>query len=195
MNRTDAKSATMLRSSSGLRKLARLIVSGSEGFAAVEFAMILPFMLLLYLGSFEISEAIAVKRQVTLTASTVTNIVTQYASISQTSDMPDILKASSTVLTPYPAAKATVVVSLVTVDSSGNAKVSWSQALNGTARSNGQAISLPSGLNVPNTSVVLGETTYAYTPLMDFLHMGTLNLYSSVYMSPRSSSGTINLTP
>jgi hypothetical protein len=30
---------------------------------------------------------------------------------------------------------------------------------------------------------------------MDFIHVGTLDLYSSVYMSPRSSSGTILLTP
>jgi Flp pilus assembly protein TadG len=157
--------------------------------------MILPFMLLLYLGSFELSEAIAVKRQVTLTASTVANIVTQYSSISQTNDMPDILDASGTVLTPYPVAKAIVTVSLVTVDGSGNAKVTWSQCLNGTARQTGQAVTLPTGLNIPNTSIVMGETTYAYTPIIDFLHMGTLNLYSSVYMSPRSSSGTIILTP
>ncbi|MGD0190264.1 MAG: TadE/TadG family type IV pilus assembly protein [Rhizomicrobium sp.] len=195
MNRTDAKAAVAPRQRLRLLDATRRILSRSDGFAAVEFAMILPFMLLLYLGSFEISEAIAVKRQVALTASTVANIVTQYASVSQTNDMPDILDASSTVLTPYPAAKAVVTVSLVTVDANGNATVTWSQCLNGTARQAGQAVTLPAGLNVPNSSVVMGETSYAYTPIMDFLHMGTLNLYSSVFMSPRSSSGTINLTP
>jgi hypothetical protein len=34
--------------------------------------------------------------------------------------------------------------------------------------------------------------TYAYTPILDFLHIGNLNLYSSVYMLPRASN-TINL--
>jgi hypothetical protein len=58
-----------------------------------------------------------------------------------------------------------------------------------------QSVLLPTGLNVPNTSLVLGETTCPYAPLMDFMHMGTLNLYSSIYMLPRFSSGTITLMP
>jgi Flp pilus assembly protein TadG len=165
------------------------------GLAAVEFALLLPFMLLLYLGSFEICQAISVKRQVALTASTVANIVTQYASISATNDLPDILNASVTVLTPYPSTNAVVTVSLIGVNSSGNATVTWSQSLHGTPRQVGQSVSLPSGLNVPNTNLVLGETTYPYAPLMDFMHMGTISLYSSIYMLPRSTSGTIILTP
>ncbi|HTT82605.1 MAG TPA: hypothetical protein VMF67_03910, partial [Rhizomicrobium sp.] len=77
---------------------------------------------------------------------------------------------------------------------SGNATITWSQALNGTGRIVGQAVTLPAALDVPNTSLVWGETTYAYTPTIDLLHLGVMDLYSSVYMSPRSSSGTINLT-
>jgi len=177
------------------RSAARLLATQSGGIAAVEFAIILPLMLLLYLGSFEIAEAVALKRQVALTASTVANIVTQYATISKTTEMPDILDASSAVLTPYPVSNAVVTVSLISIDGNGNATVAWSQALNGGGRKVGQTVTLPVGLDVPNTSVVLGETTYAYAPLMDFIHIGTLDLYSSVYMSPRSSSGTILLGP
>jgi Flp pilus assembly protein TadG len=172
----------------------RALASHRGAMAAVEFAIVLPLMLLLYLGSFEIAQAVAIKRQVALTASTVANIVTQYASISQSTQMPDILDASATVLTPYQVANAVVTVSLITIDSKGNATVTWSQSLNGTARQVGQSVTLPAGLDIPSTSLVFGETSYAYTPLMDFLHLGQLSLYSSVYMSPRSSSGTIQLT-
>jgi Flp pilus assembly protein TadG len=164
------------------------------GLAAVEFAIILPFMLLLYLGSFEISQAVAVKRQVTLTASTVANIVSQYATISASNDLPDILNASSVVLTPYSSSNAVVTVTVIGIDASGKATVTWSQSLHGTPRTVGATVTLPASLDVPNTSLVLGETTYAYTPLIDFMKMGTLSLYSSVYMLPRSSSGTILLT-
>jgi len=176
------------------RSVAGFVATGS-GLAAIEFAIILPLMLLLYLGSFEIAEAVSLKRQVVLTASTVANIVTQYASISQTSEMPDILNASSAVLAPHPVANAIVTVSCIKIDGNGTATVAWSQSLNGAARNIGQTVNLPPGLDVPNTSLILGETTYAYNPLMDFMHIGTLDLYSSVYMSPRSSSGTIILTP
>jgi Flp pilus assembly protein TadG len=195
MSRTDMNNANQSASVHRSRSAARLLATQSGGIAAVEFAIILPLMLLLYLGSFEIAEAVALKRQVALTASTVANIVTQYATISKTTEMPDILDASSAVLTPYPVSNAVVTVSLISIDGNGNATVAWSQALNGGGRKVGQTVTLPVGLDVPNTSVVLGETTYAYAPLMDFIHIGTLDLYSSVYMSPRSSSGTILLGP
>lgn len=174
--------------------LARRLARHRGGLAAIEFAIILPAMLLMYLGAYEITEAIAIQRLVTMTASTVANIVTQYASISQSETMPDILNASETVLTPYPSTNATVVVSLVTINASGQATVTWSQALNGNARTVGQVVTLPAGLDTPNTSVVWGETTYSYTPTIDYLNLGTMSLYSSVYMLPRSSSGTITLT-
>jgi Flp pilus assembly protein TadG len=163
-----------------------------RGFAAVEFALILPFMLLLYLGSVELTQGIMIDRQVALTADTVTNIVAQYTTISASQQLPDILNASAQIFEPNPSAPASVVVSLIAIDSAGNATVSWSQALNGTPLTKGQSISVPSNLDIPNTTLVYGQAGYAYTPWFDFLGIGTLNLSSSVYMSPRASS-TINL--
>jgi Flp pilus assembly protein TadG len=174
--------------------LANRFFRANQGVAFVEFALLLPFMCLLYLGTVEVVPMISADRRVALTASTVANVTTQYATISASATMPDILNASADVLAPYSSSNATVVVSLITIDASGNATITWSQALNGTARPIGQGVTLPSGLAVPNTSLVWGETTYAYTPQFDLLNLGTTNLYSSVYMTPRSTSGTINLT-
>lgn len=177
---------------STLRQKLRRFPAAESGIAAVEFALLLPFMALLYLGGFEVMQEIAIKRQVALTASTVASIVTQYSSISQSQTMPGILAASSAVLTPYSAAKAVVTVTCITINSAGTATVAWSQSLNGTGRTVGSTISLPSALDVPNTTVILGETTYSYTPVIDFMHLGTMSLYSSVYMLPRQP-GTITL--
>jgi Flp pilus assembly protein TadG len=123
--------------------LASRFVRGTQAVAAVEFAFILPLMVVLYLGTFEIVPIIAVKRLVTLTASTVANVTTQYASISVSTTMPDILNASSDVLTPYASSNATVVVSLITIDGTGKATVTWSQALNGAARTIGHPAARP----------------------------------------------------
>jgi Flp pilus assembly protein TadG len=167
-------------------------ISDQRGVSAVEFALILPVMVLIYLGGYEITQALAINRLVALTSGTVTNLVSQYTTISASTQMPDILNASEQVLTPYPSSNATVVVSSITIDNSGKATVAWSQSLNGAARTIGAAMSLPAALDTPNTTVIFGETTYAYTPLIDFIKMGTLNLHSSVYMLPRAST-TINL--
>ena len=163
-----------------------------RGIAAVEFALILPVMLVLYLGGIEISQEVSVARLTSLTASTVANLVSQYTVVSASQTLPDILNASSAVLTPYPQANAVVTVSCISIDSHGNATVAWSQSLNGTARPTGQAVTVPAALDTPNTQLVFGETTYAYTPWIDFLHIGTRNIYSSIYMLPRAST-TITL--
>ena len=73
-----------------------------RGMAAVEFALVLPFLLLLFLGSVELTRGIQVDRQVALTADTVTNLVAQYTTISKSQQMPDILNASVQIFPPYP---------------------------------------------------------------------------------------------
>jgi len=166
-----------------------------RGLAAVEFAILLPVMVLFYLGSYQISDAIGADRMTTLAASTVANITTQYSTISASNDMPGILDAAATVLTPYNVANAKITVSLINISANGSATVGWSQSMNGTARIVGSSVTVPPALDTPNTSLVFGEVTYAYTPLYDYLNLGTVNLYQSVYMLPRSQSGTITLTP
>jgi len=167
--------------------------AAQSGIAAVEFALILPFMALLYLGGFEVMEEISCERQVSLTASTIASIVSQYSTISQSQAMPGILAASTAVLTPFSSTNAVVTVSCITIDNTGKATIAWSQALNGTGRVVGSTVTLPAALDVANTTVILGETTYSYTPVIDFMNIGTKSLYSSIYMLPRQP-GTIVLT-
>jgi Flp pilus assembly protein TadG len=165
----------------------------TSGLAAIEFAIVAPVMLLAYLGGLELSEGISLKRMVALTAITVTNLVAQYTSISASKDMPDILKASTQVLAPHPANAATVVVTCISIDNTGKATIAWSQALNGSARTAGATIAVPAALDVKNTTLILGEVSYIYTPIIDFLKHGTFTLTSSIYMYPRASTN-INLT-
>ncbi len=177
-----------------LRTLRKRLGKDQRGVAAVEFALVLPVMLLMYFGGVEITQAVMVNRLVALTATTVTNLTSQYTTISASTDMPDILNASAEVLAPNPASNAKVVVSLIAIDSKGNATVSWSKTLNGTALTTGQSVTVPAALAVPNTTLVYGQVTYAYSPAFDFIKSAPFNLRSAVYMSPRNST-TINLAP
>jgi len=174
--------------------LIRRFRRNDRGVSAVEFALLAPVMLTLYLGSFEVTQAIALDRLVKLTSSTVTNLVAQYTSISATNDMPDILQASVQVLAPNSSANAAVVVSCLTIDATGNATVTWSKALNGAARTTGQTVTVPTALDTPNTVLILGETSLPYQSPIQFLPLGVWNLHAATYMFPRASS-TINLTP
>ena len=59
--------------------------------------MLLPLLLTLYLGTFEVSQAIDINRKVTLTSRTVADLASQVSSISNT-DMTNLLSASSAVM-------------------------------------------------------------------------------------------------
>jgi Flp pilus assembly protein TadG len=168
-----------------LQHLARLR-RDQDGVSAVEFAMLLPLMLTLYLGAVEISQAVGINRKVTLTSRTVADLATQVSSISS-SDMSNILSASSAVIAPYDTTKLKVTVSEVTIDANGSAKIVWSCTLGGTARTVGSTVTLPAALKVASTSLIWGEAAYTYKPTIGYVVTGTLNLSDHIYMRPRLS--------
>ena len=156
----------------------------SDGVSAVEFALVLPLMLLMYIGSVELDDGLALQFKVTETARTVSDLASQYVAI-QASDMSNILGAASTVVAPFPAANMAVTVSEVTTDANGQGTVTWSCSLNGTGRTIGSAVTLPANLQTANISLILGEVTYPYTPQLGYVITGTVNIHENTYFFPR----------
>ncbi|HXQ83222.1 MAG TPA: TadE/TadG family type IV pilus assembly protein [Xanthobacteraceae bacterium] len=169
-----------------LTRLARF-VHDRRGVSALEFAMLLPLMMTLYLGSVETSQGIAASRKVTLTAHTLADLSSQYTDITN-ADMSNILNAASAIMAPYPVAGLQAVVSELSINAQGQASVVWSDTLNGTPRSVGQVVNVPSALAVPNTYLVLSEVQYGYDPTYGYVLTGTLTLSDQMYMRPRQST-------
>jgi Flp pilus assembly protein TadG len=155
--------------------------------SAIEFAMVLPVMLTFYLGTAEVSDAVGIDRKVTLTAHTAADLVSQVSSINN-ADMNNLLSASTAVIAPYNATPLSVTVSLITIDANGSAKITWSDSRNGSARSVGSSVSLPTALKVPSTSLVWSEVSYAYKPAIGYVITGTISLKDQLYMRPRLST-------
>jgi len=162
-------------------------VSDRRGISAVEFAIVLPFMVALYAGSIEFGEGLSTEYKATLAARTVADIASQYVSIDAPT-MTSILGAASTVMTPYSANNMTVVLSEVTTDAKGHGTITWSAAQNGNAHTVGQAVALPADLQIPSISLLWGEVTYPYTPSVGYIATGTISLYETQYFYPRLST-------
>ena len=99
--------------------------------------------------------------------------------------MSDILAASATVATQFVSSNLKVTVSSITIDSTGKATVAWSDSYNGTARSVGSTVTLPTALAVANSSLIWGEVTYSYKPMFGWVMTGTFNMGDTIYMRPR----------
>jgi Flp pilus assembly protein TadG len=162
-----------------------------RGVSAVEFAFIAPVMIGLYLGCAEISDGVAADRKVSLIVDALANLSAQVTTIS-TSDMTNILNASSSIISPYSAGNLQATVSCLKIDSNGRVTVAWSATMNGTARAAGSSVSIPSALAVPNSQLLYGEASYAYTPTVGYTITGTLTLSDHMYMAPRITAPTYN---
>ena len=155
-----------------------------SGVSAVEFALILPIMLTLYLGGNEIGTALTISRKVTHVTSSLSDLAAQSKTITNT-DMTNILNAASAVVAPYKVANLKVTVSSVKVDANKVATVAWSDALNTTARSRGSSVTLPASLLVASSTVIWAEAQYSYTPAIGYMITGTMKLSDQLYMKPR----------
>jgi Flp pilus assembly protein TadG len=180
-----------------------------RGVSAVEFALLLPLMLTMYFGSIVITEAISVNRQVTLVASTVAEITSQFSQVAS-SDVTNILGAASAVLNggqtpaPFPLANAQVKLSSVKIDSTNGtpvATIAWSQALTGSGRALGSTVtgSIPSGLLTATphsvSYLIWGEASYNYTPVVGSAVWtgvnGTNSMSDQIFLRPRQSTCVI----
>ncbi len=128
----------------------RRFAEDRSGSSVVEFALLLPLMMTMYFGSIQVTDAISADRQVTLVASTVAEITSQYSQVA-TSDVTNILTAAASVMAPFSftSANATVTLSSITVDNNGNATIAWSRCLNGTARPAPSPISFRQDCSLP----------------------------------------------
>lgn len=169
------------------------LVHGESGVAAVEFAAVVPFMLLAYLGSVELGTGVAINRKVAVTTRAVADLATRYTTI-KNADMAGILGSAGAIMAPYDPTRLAVTVSEITVDAKGNASVAWSDTQGGSARATGSPMTLPATLQTPGVSYILGEVQYDYKPAIGYVLSGTVPLSNHIFMSPRES-GSITRAP
>jgi Flp pilus assembly protein TadG len=158
-----------------------------RGVAAIEFALLLPIVVMVYLVGFEIAEAASVYRKLTDTTVQLANVTAQYTTMSQT-DVGNVMGASSQIMTPYSTGTLSIVLSEVTTDASGAGTVTWSQAYQTTALKAGSAVTMPPGFATPATNYILVQTTYGYTPSIGSAFMGPIKMSDQIFMLPRQSS-------
>ncbi len=161
------------------------VTSDRQGVAAVEFALILPFLLILLIGMAETVSALNHDRKVSQIASSVTDLVAQAETVSS-SDISDIMLAAEEILKPYSATGLEVIVASVTFDDEGDAEVDWSKDnSNGSPWSAGSAppVEFPDTIAVAGTSLVVGQSTYDYVPMFAALAQNIFPRATSIELS------------
>lgn len=163
-----------------LRRLGR----DNCGVGAVEFALVLPVLLIIYLGGVELSHTVTVDRKVTSVTSAVGDLVAQGTAIDD-DEMANIFDAARMIVFPYDVATLTMVVTSVDVTEDGDTVI-WSDAFHGTQRAEGSEVTLPAGVRIEGTTLIMAEVQYDYVPTLGQMFTDTVHLSDTLYFRPRS---------
>jgi Flp pilus assembly protein TadG len=174
------------------RALAPALLKNTSGLAATEFALTLPIMLVLFFGTVEMSNGVAVYRNVTLMAHTLSDLTAQSISVGSTTDLQNFFAASNGVMAPYSTAPIMQTITEIWINPSGQAFVQWSCTMaNGCGgTSPGTAVTIPANLAAaPNSYVIYSQVSYVYTPVIGYVMSKTgVTLSDFAYTRPRQSA-------
>jgi Flp pilus assembly protein TadG len=174
----------------------RRFYDAHDGVAAVEFAMVLPFLFLAYAGMVDVAQLVMANRKVTQLTSTLSDLTARLQTAPVT-EIDNIFAAAGTVLLPYDVRSATMIISSVIVDSAGVGRICWSSSFppKTPTPARGTRVTLPDSAKVPNTSVIMASASYSFTPIVGQLHLpflgdfgiGTVTLGNSpIFTRPRT---------
>jgi Flp pilus assembly protein TadG len=168
----------------------RDLLRHTGGVAAIEFALVVPLVIIVYAGGFEIVQAATVNRKLTDTTVQLANVTTQYTAVAATPDLANIFAASAQIMAPYPTSSLTIVVTEVQTDKNSIGTVAWSQGypVASSCLAKNSVVALPTGFASPNSYYILVQTTYSYAPTIGSAFVHTIPMSDQIFMVPRQST-------
>ncbi|PYF01732.1 Flp pilus assembly protein TadG [Rhodopseudomonas faecalis] len=164
----------------------------TTGIGAVEFALILPLMLLLFFGVVEASTGVAVKRKLSVVTQSVSDLISRFETVTDV-DVNNVFMIGDTIMTPYSTLELKARVSEVYVDpADGAGRVQWSRG--DAPHAQGFAVQVPSALIArdskgkvaANQYLIFSEVEYDYKPTVGYV-FGTIKMQDRTFTRPRLS--------
>ena len=176
-----------------MRELLRRFAKGQRATAAIEFALVFPIMLALYVGAVEGGALITVDRKVQSVAGAVGDLVARSNENIPVNRLTDYFRAAGGIMTPYTSTPLVQRVTLVEVRPDLTTRVDWCrQYANGvmttcTIYPAQSSFTLPEDLvNLArNQYVVVSEASYSYTPIARLVITQPVNLFRRNFYMPR----------
>ena len=156
---------------SRIAKAAQGFRSNRDGAAAMEFAFIVPILLVAYLGTLELSEGIEVNKKLGRVASMVGDLVTQEQELTK-AELKEIVRIGNSILLPYDADTATITITAIKIsdEASPKATVAWSYSFDGTNETKPHTVddpvTVPARLLIRDSFLVRAEAEIDYHPFI-----------------------------
>ena len=166
-----------------MKRRARNLLTRQDGTALIEFALVLPIMITLFMGVFEGTRVIAASMRLANAAQSVADMVAQQSNITSTI-MTNFCNGGQLSMTPLSGTSLKIAVAEVT-NNNGSLVVDWNDTSCNSATTISNATTLATTL-VPNAndSVVIVQATYAYTSPISYVLSKSYTLTQTAYQRP-----------
>lgn len=178
-----------------IRRVRRRLAADQRGTALIEFAFVLPVLILLFVGGYHLSDAMACKRRVTIMARAIGDLTSQYRTLSG-NELDTVMSASTQIMAPYSSTPAQVRVTQFTFESTAVVRVDWSRGRNTGSYATGRYLAdspiIPVAMRQPNMTFIFTQTWYTYDSGLS-TYMTATSFSQNFWLLPRRSS-SITLT-
>ncbi len=138
----------------------RSLLRDERGSPTVEFALAAPILITLLIGSVELVRITQADIKTDSAAITLADLSTQFEALSA-AEITTIFDVVRAIMHPLPVDTLELTITSIEIDGDGNASVAWSEGSPAsTERSVGSSFSLPAGIVVNNSSLILAELRY-----------------------------------
>ena len=159
-----------------------------SGSAAVEFALIIPVVMLLYYGMAETTQALLANRRVSVIATAVGDLTAQATQLKK-AQIDDIFNISAAALKPFPVSDLGIRIVSIETTAAGVPQVKWQQ----------QRGTFPSGVDLStvektaNIAVIRAETIYTYKTPFGQIFPNAFVFKKQMDMRPRGGVAVVLL--
>ncbi len=165
--------SALRRSTAGLRQFKlrllcnwKRLIGDNRGVGGVEFAIVAPMLIVLYLMAFELTMGLSVAKKTSMASSTIADLVSREDKVDPAflAGMADV---SGAIFVPYPSKDLLIKVSAIEIDSSKAAKVLWSWSTTGVAPyAVGTEAPVPADMLVAGTFLIRSELSVSHELMM-----------------------------
>lgn len=134
---------------------------GTGGIAATEFALVLPLLVMGWLGMAQLAQLTEASAKTHLVAQSLSDLATQKTEPTLT----DLVAAAQAIMSPLPSGSSALTIDVVGIayDSSGAASQSW-RCSSPSGLSTSVSLASAAGLGSSSQGVIMVTVNYSYTP-------------------------------
>jgi Flp pilus assembly protein TadG len=157
-----------------------------RGASAVEFALIVPILILFYFGMAELTEAMMAQRRLSHLTASIGDVVARDQKFTD-ARRDDVFSAGKIMMSPFPTSTLRMCIVSIASNAQGQDRVVWVEKSNGPldCPAANDVVDIPVQVLPASQSVIMSKASYEYRSVFQLIIPKALTFRRTFYLRPR----------